>query len=180
MDEKKPDVTMASALERLAAIAEAQAAQTSVIAKQNAPKSLEVAQIAQRSAFNPRGEKTYKMPRLQCDIYAPWKIDPNSHGCTREEVELLNLLEPGIYAFELNDGETGKCEVIGTRNDASGKLEELHILPTPKWTDEHKQRFKSLAAMLREMLGDKAAHVVTMKAEHHLIASGKLAVSVHG
>lgn len=179
-DEKKPEITMATALERLAAIAEAQAAQTQTIAKQNAPKSLDIAQLAQCSAFNPRGEKSFKMPRLQCDIYAPWKIDPNTHGCTREEVELFNLLTPGLYTFEMNDGETGTCEVVGRKNEATGKLEELHLLPTPKWTDEHKQRFKAMALMLRDMLGKKADSVLTMKQERAKIASKELAVSVHG
>jgi hypothetical protein len=183
MSEQKSSVPVdpiADALEKLASIAESQAKQTGIIAKQNAPKSLEVFQIAQTSVFNPRGEKDHQMPRLKCDIYAPWKIDRQHHGCTREEVELFNLLEPGEYPFELNDGAAAKMQVIAHKNDATGAIEELHLLPTPPWNQEHKQRFPAMTVMLRDILGEPAEAIVTMKREKAQIARGELSVSVDG
>ena len=55
------------------------------------------------SVFNRRGEKfpknpdgsEYVKPRLRCKMMLPWYVEDES--CTREEVELLNLLEPGQY-----------------------------------------------------------------------------------
>jgi hypothetical protein len=176
---------LATALDRLAAIAEAQqasAASQAVVSEATAnrlkPKSLEIGEIPQISAFNPRGERQYPMPRLKCEIYAPWTIDPNSHGLTREEVELFNLLEPGAYTVSLTDGDSAKVEVIADVNEATGRIEKMKLKPTPSWSDEHRQRFPAMATMLRDMLGDSAKGVVSMKEEQRQIANGTLAVSV--
>jgi len=149
-------------------------------AKRLQPKSLEVSQITQISPFNPRGEKDFPMARLKCAIYAPWKIDPQGHNLTREEVDLFNLLEPGEYSFDLNDGAPATMRVVGVRNDATGVIEQLQLSPTPTWDNEHKGRFRSMADTLRQMLGDRASSVRSMRQEKALIADGQLAVSVPG
>ena len=69
---------------------------------------------------------------------------------------------------------------IARKNDATGALEEMTLNPTPPWNNEHRNRFRAMHLMLREILGDKAAGVVTMKAEKAQIADGTLAVSVNG
>ncbi len=160
--------------------AKAQQTVAEATAKRLAPKSLNIGEVAQASVFNPRGERSYPMPKLKCEVWAPHKTDQGSHGWTREEVELLNLLEPGTYAFELNDNTPAKMDVIGVTNDISGAIERLTLSPTPPFNGEHHRRFKGMAIMLREMLGEKAAHVLTMKQEKTKIATGELAVSVHG
>lgn len=149
-------------------------------AKRLKPKSLTIDQVAQRSAFNPRGEKSHPLPRLQCEIYAPWKLDPNGHSLTREEVELCNLLVPGEFDFELNDGSMAVMRIEGVKNDATGLMETLHLKPNPPWNQEHKQRFPPLVKILRDVLGEKATPILSMKREKALIADGQLAVSVHG
>ena len=159
--------------------AQAQLIVSEETAKRLKPKSLEIADCAQRSPFNPRGERSYPMPRLKCEIYAPWKMDPQSHSLTREEVELFNLLEPGEYHFDLNDGTPAIMRVVGVRNDATGQLEKLQLSPVPNWDNEHKGRFRSMAEILRQMLGG-CTGIRTMAQEKAAIASGELAVSVNG
>ncbi len=144
------------------------------------PKSLTVSEVAQKSPFNPRGEKSHPLPRLQCEIFAPWKLDPNGHSLTREEVELCNLIVPGEFAFELNDGSMATMRIEGVRNDATGAMETLLLKPNPPWNQEHKQRFPPFVKILRDVLGDKATPILSMKREKILIAEGQLPVSVHG
>lgn len=175
-----PADPIAAALDRLAKIAESQQSVAQSTAKRLAPKSLEVGEIAQISAFNPRGERSFPMPRLKCQIHAPWLIDPNGHGCSREEVELFNLLEPGVYQFELNDNTPAEMEVTTVMNKATNAVEKMFLKPTPNWSEEHRQKFKAMPLILREILGDKAAHVLSMKQEKTQIAKGALAVSVDG
>jgi hypothetical protein len=178
--EKSVDERLLAILEAQQQASQAQATMAQATAKRLAPKSLEVGEIAQRSAFNPRGEKDYPMPRLKCEVFAPHPIQPNSHGCTREEVELFNLLEQGSYPIKLNDDADCIVAVTTIVNKATGTVEQMHLTPDPSWSNENRQRFPSTALMLREMLGEKAKHVVTMKAEKAQIANGTLAVSTHG
>lgn len=175
-----PADPIAAALDRLAKIAESQQSVAQSTAKRLAPKSLEVGEIALISAFNPRGERSFAMPRLKCQVHAPWLIDPNTHGCTREEVELFNLLEPGVYPFELNDGTMAEMQITTVMNKATGAVEKMFLHPTPNWNEEHRQKFKAMTVILREILGDKATGVLSMKQEKTQIAKGDLAVSVNG
>lgn len=185
MANDKPTDPIASALDRLASIAEAQAKQaeaqaivSEATAKRLKPRSLEIGEIAQISCFNPRGEKDFPLPKLKCEIYAPWKLTLTNHGCDREEVELFNLLEPGTYTITLNDDAPAKVDVIAARNDATGKIEQMKLQPTPSWSGENRQRFPAMRKMLREMLGEKADVVMTMQKERLGIASGAIPVSV--
>ncbi len=138
------------------------------------------------SVFNPRGEKDYPMPRLKCEVYAPWKMSPEIHSLDREEVELFNLLEPGDYTIELTDGSSARVCVVGVRNSNTGALEKLSLLG-PKddtglhgalFTNENKQTFPPLRSMLRQMIGQPAVQVLSMKKELAQVHAGQLAVSV--
>ncbi len=139
------------------------------------------------SVYNLRGQKDYPMPRLKCEIYAPWKIDPNlqetSPQLDREEVELFNLLEPGIYQIEKIDGETVTCTVVGVKNQITGALEKLSLMGAKDpdsnqyaslFNKENKQTFPGLKVMLRQMLEQQGieVNVRTMKAEAKLIKEG--------
>ncbi len=139
------------------------------------------------SAFNPRGEKDFPMPRLKCEIFAPWKMTPEIHSLDREEVELFNLLEPGEYPniHRMDQSEITVC-VVAVRNSETGQLERLSLMG-PKdeqgqhgslFPKEQKQNFPPLRQLLRELLGEKADSVQTMKAEIAQIARGELPVSV--
>jgi hypothetical protein len=158
-------------------------AQAQAFAKINDPSNKSGPNI---STLNPRGEKDFPMPKLKCEIWAPWRSRPEDHGLDREEVELFNLLEPGEYVVELVDGTPHKVVVIPQRHSLSGALTRLTLSgalnedgkATPLFTQESKTLFPSMRLMLREILGDKANGVMTMKQELKLIADGKLAVSV--
>jgi hypothetical protein len=141
------------------------------------------------SAFNPRGQKDYPMPELKCEIYAPWKMTPTLHSLDREEVELFNLLEPGDFTVELNDGARAEVCVVGVRNHVSKRLEKLSLMGpkdpdtnmhTGLFTNENKTQWPSLKKMLREMLDQQGTEidVMTIAKERQLVASGQLAVSV--
>jgi hypothetical protein len=130
------------------------------------------------SAFNPRGEKDFPMPPLKCEIRAPWSIHPAFHGLDREEVELFNRLEAGEYDVELNDGTVARVYVKARINEITEKLERLDMETAPRWTNENKSLFPAMRVMLRSMLGDGAAGVMTMATEHRKIAAKELAVSV--
>lgn len=148
---------------------------------------------ALRSPFNPRGDKDFPMPDLQCEMWIPYKItDPHIGGLDREEVELLNMLTPGDYVIEMNDGATQQVSVVGTRDNASGKLFKLE-LKGPRDEDGHhtglfikerRQQFPSLKSMLRQIVGDeKSASVLSMKEEARRILlpvddSKHLAISI--
>lgn len=131
-----------------------------------------------RSAFNPRGDKLddYQMPRLKCEIHAPWKIHPEYHGLDREEVELFNLLQPGEYRVELVDGSMAKVDVVAVKNETTGAIEKLRF--KTNWTEEHKGKYPAMRKMLREMIGTPADAVMPMKTELAKIAAGELTVSV--
>jgi hypothetical protein len=119
------------------------------------------------------------MPALKCEVYCPWKESPTYHHLDREEVELFNLLEPGEYTIELNDGSPCSVVVVGVKNHDTGSLEKM-TLAGPKdpdtghysglFTAERKQLFPSLKAMLRQMIGDAADGVMTMRQEVTRIA----------
>lgn len=126
------------------------------------------------SAFNPQGEKDYPMPRLKCEFWMPWIEHPNYHGNTWEEVELLNLIEPGEYMVTLTDGTMAVCNVLGIRHQSTGKLTKMEFVGQIDdrghyggfYTKERKQHVPGKVAMLREMLEQKGidhSHVLTMR-----------------
>ncbi len=201
--EKTVEERMLDFQERQLAIQERQ------VAASEAALKLQGAQLAQTkrpsnargpniSPMNPRGEKDYKMPRLKCEIMAPWKIDPQIHGLTREEVELFNLLEPGEYTVSLNDGSTRHVTVVATMNTVKGTIERLTLAgaydPDAKqygslFIPQDKQLFPAMTTILRECISqqpggtEKAAKVMTMREEKRRIAlpaedPAHLAVSV--
>ncbi len=158
-------------------------AQAQAFAKINDPSNKSGPEI---SAFNPRGQKDHRMPALKCEIWAPWRSRESDHGLDREEVELFNLLEPGEYVIELVDGTPHKVVVIPQRHSLSGELTRLTFSgalndegkPTPLFTPETKNLFPSMRLMLREIIGDKATAVETMKVEIAKVKSGEYLVSV--
>jgi hypothetical protein len=130
------------------------------------------------SVFNPRGEKDHPLPRLKCEIHAPWKMHPEYHGLDREEVELFNLLTPGEYTVHGTDDDPIKIRVVGRLNDATGALERLDLHCTQFTADHKGQRLPAMRVILRELLGRKADGVMTMKDERAKIAAKELSVSV--
>lgn len=180
--------TIAQALASLAEIArqgqEVQKAQL----KQTAKKSNEFGPNI--SPYNPRGEKDFPMPLLKCPVDCPSHETPTYNALDREEIELLNLLEPGDYLIEMLDGSTIPLCVLGTKNHETGKLESMRFAGQydedarqhgSLYTHERRSSFPSLKSMVRQMLEQRSvahAGVLTMVRERALIKSGDLSVSV--
>jgi hypothetical protein len=117
----------------------------------------------------------------------PFQQKPGLHGMDWEEVELMNLIEPGIYPVELNDGSVLKINVIGRKNHITGEVESMTFSgpidpdtnhPTPLFNNTNKMLFPSLRLMLRQMLGDKADGVMTQATRTRKVKAGELPVSV--
>lgn len=113
------------------------------------------------SPFNPRGEKDYPMPELKCEFWAPHKmVNADIGGLTREEVELINLLEPCEASIWMLDQERQPVLVVGERNVVTGKPERLSLMgpadakgqPTSLFTKERKGRFPGMATYLRQII----------------------------
>ena len=164
LEQDPAEPTMASVMARLADIAEQNNRVQRQQLKQTAPRSHQSGHKI--SVFNPRGEKDFPMPPLKCEVHMPFPLNPSNHGMDREEVELMNLVNPGEYQIEKNDGELMTVNVIGRRNHATGDLESMFFSgridpdtghPTPFVTRENRQQFASLRVMLRQILGDKRA-----------------------
>jgi hypothetical protein len=183
--------TMAQVLERMVDIQAATLAlQTSGLGvqqaqlKQTAPKSNANGPLI--GPFNLRGDKDYPLPLLKCDFYAPWKMTPTYHSLDREEVELVNLLEPGDYPVDMVDGSTVRVSVVGVRNHATGALEQMALMGAKDdqgvhgglFTNERRHEFPAMRVMLRQMVGEPADAVMTMKKEAELIRTGMLSVSL--
>lgn len=153
--------------------------------KRSAPKSNTAAPLI--SAFNPRGEKDFPMEELKCEVNMPFPQKPGMHGMDREEVALMNLVVPGDYVIMLNDDAPQQVSIIGKKNHATGKIEQMNFSgpidpdtghPTPLYTASNRQQFPSLRSMLRQIVGDAADSVMPIIAERKLVAKGELSVSV--
>lgn len=142
------------------------------------------------SRFNPRGEKDYPMPELKCVVHMPWPLRPGLHGCTREEVELLNRIEPGEYKIDLLDGTSDlPITVIGAKNAATGDVDSLAFMGARDesgqyatlFTNERKQVMPPMAVFLRQMLEQKGidtSDILPMKDEYKFVAD-TLAGKIH-
>ena len=133
-----------------------------------------------RSVFNPRGQKDYPMPELKCEVIMGFQQKPGLHGLDREEVELINLLQPGQYTIVLNDDSTMIVCVVAQVNRSTDAIEKLTFSGpldpdtghyAALFTQSNKQQFPALRVMLRSMLGEKAAPIMTMKAERDAVAA---------
>ena len=143
------------------------------------------------SVFNPRGEKDYPMPDLKCVMHMPWPLRPTLHGCTREEVELLNRLDLGEYLIDLLDGTTVAANVIGTKNQATGIVESLALMGAKDdaggygtlFTSERKMVMPAMAAYLRQMLEQKGidtSDILSMKDETRFVKETLAGIRTEG
>lgn len=164
------------------ALGKLSAAQREIADQQNAanrkihrPENTEVPKI---SVFNLRGDKDFPRPDLKCQMFIPYPAYRDD--LTREEIELLNLLEPGDYPVELNDGTMVTMTVTAMWSLDKQSMSRIVLShPTAFKNDNHKNLIPK-TRMLREMLAQHettrsaAASVLTMKEEAALILAGKL------
>ena len=139
--------------------------------------------VPMRSVFNQRGvllDEPSKPP-LKCIMFIPWVAEWES--LTREEVELLNLLQPGNYNVTFNDDDV--CPVtIKAEYGLDGKTMSRLLMNSDKaHTQENQRRNMPLRTTLREIIAQipgtetALANILTEKEEAAMIAVGKLIVS---
>lgn len=186
--------TLATALER---VSNAQVEGAKIIAAETRRAhrpSNEV--VPQCSVFNRRGvmlpddAKGPRKPPLRCIMFIPWLVEWES--CTREEVELLNLLEPGDYYMGLIDKSKVRVQVkIDYKVD--GVNPSRLILnsvgndgqPGTAFNNDNSRLVPPLADMLRGILRQHkkpvsalAASIMSDEEEEALIEAGELSISV--
>lgn len=147
--------------------------------------------VPNRSVFNRRGEKfplnldgtEYIKPRLKCTMMIPWLVENES--ATREEVELLNLLEPGQYQIKRNDGTRIVLTCLVDYKADMVTPSRLVLNHETAFNNSNHRMMPPLVDMLRQMLRQlsksiksEADSVLTDEEEMALIEAGELLVSV--
>ncbi len=113
----------------------------------------------------------------------PWLVE--WEGCTREEVELLNLLEGGSYTIKRADRSKINVEVVIDYKADRVTPSLLTVRHESAFNNDNFKMMPPLADMLRDMLKQHdrtialaAASVLTDEEEEALIEAGDLSVSV--
>ncbi len=129
------------------------------------------------SVFNPRGDKDFPRPTLKCPMFIPYPAYQDD--LTREEIELLNLLEPGEYRVKRTDGSWITLTVAVERQVDGQSLSRLTISHDTAFRNLQHHLLPPKCDMLRAMLAQKdtkaaALAVVSMEEEEALILAGQL------
>lgn len=173
---------LAAALER---VADAQRDGSALIASEtrraHRPSNEVVPQV---SVFNRRGTllEDYKKPLLKCAMFIPWLVEWES--VTREEVELLNLLEPGEYVVKRVDGtkiketvriEYGMDDITPSRllinHETAFNNDNFKL--TPSLTERIRQMLRQHSPEIRA----QAASILSDEEEEAMIEAGELSIS---
>lgn len=138
------------------------------------------------SVFNRRGEMLpdYQKPKLKCIMMLPWLVEWES--CTREEVELLNLLQAGEYNLKRIDNSKVRCTVVIDFKVDGITPSRLVMNHDTAFNNDNFKLMPPMTEMLRQILRqsvDKdimkaAAAVLTDDEEEALIEAGELSISV--
>lgn len=141
--------------------------------------------VPNRSVFNQRGENCpgWVKPRLKCTMMVPWLLENES--CTREEVELANLLEPGTYLVRRNDGTKIPLTVSVTYKADMVTPSTLVVNHETAFNNDHFKLMPPLSDLFRMMLklhpadiAKQARNVLTEDEETAMIEAEQLTVSV--
>lgn len=139
-----------------------------------------------RSVFNRRGvtlpEEEYKKPALKCIMMIPWLIEWES--INREEVELLNLLQPGEYVLSRVDRTKIRVTVHVNYKVDNVTPSQLIMNHETAFNNDNKDLMPPLTDWLRMILKQHdpetrslAAAVMSDEEEEALIEAGQLSVS---
>jgi len=122
------------------------------------------------SVFNPRGERDHPRPALKCRMFLPWEAEVES--LTREEIELLNLLEPGEYFIKRNDESRILITIAATTNPNNGRFDKLLMNSETGFNNDYHWLIPPLRNMLRQILaqrpGTKVAAAAVRTTEEEL------------
>lgn len=130
------------------------------------------------SVFNLRGEKDFPKDKLKCRMLIPWEAEEDS--LTREEVELLNLMQPGEYIVVRNDRTKVKLYCRVSTNLDSDVPALLIINHDTAFNNDYHRMMPPLTEVLRQMLKQNPKSrnaeklVLSMEEEEALILAGKL------
>ena len=104
------------------------------------------------SFLNPLGERDHPRPELKCRIV--WAgYEESKESLTREEIELLNQVQPGDYRVTKADGVSIPFTVKGKTGN-NGRLEMLRF-SFPCKNVEDRMGIRSKVDWLKEVLGEK-------------------------
>lgn len=103
---------------------------------------------------NPLGDREHPRPDLKCPMF--WIGYPiEKDTTTAEEIQLLNLAEPGLFAFKRIDGRTTETLTITGERDPAGHVSRL--LFTFPIAENRDTLPPTMAAMLRQAFKVKTA-----------------------
>lgn len=141
------------------------------------------------SVFNRRGEllpddaEGPRKPKLKCLMLIPWLVEWES--VTREEAELLNLLEPGDYTIKRVDNSKVRVTVNIELHTDGRSPSRLLLNHDTAFNNDNFRLIPALADMLRQILKQHrpevalmAANVMEDEVEEMMIEAGRLSVSV--
>jgi hypothetical protein len=117
------------------------------------------------NSFMPDGEP---LPKLKCESFLGyWEedegtgalqlrggfpyIDEPRGGCTREERELLNSLEAGVFRARTRDGSEGIVRVA-LRHDTDGSPIRLTVAVPKQWLSREKKNLLGGVELLRQLV----------------------------
>lgn len=130
------------------------------------------------SKYNLRGDKDFPKPAFKYMILAPYPVEHES--CTREEVELLNLLVPGEYMIKRNDDTKVKLTVRATYKLDTDDMDKVLINHDTAFNNDYHRLMPPFSNWLRQMLKQKpitriaADRILTMDEEADMILAGQL------
>lgn len=153
-----PLTTDSRVLERLVAVMEkvamgqqtANTAAADAIRKSQDPSNMFVPNV---SVFNPRGERDHPRPKLKCRMFLPWEAEVES--LTREEIELLNLLEPGEFYIRRNDESRILIEIKANVNPNTGAFDRLLMNSETGFNNDYHWLIPPMRNMLRQILNQR-------------------------
>lgn len=114
----------------------------------------------------PEGDRARPRPPLKCPMF--WNgYDLTPDTITAEEIELLNLAEPGDYTFVRTDKSTDRFAVNGERSPG-GQLARLLFTFS---TRENRDTLPSMADMLRAGFQIKSPEQLELEALRRQVAA---------
>lgn len=189
-----PDPTMGSLMETLslalARVSETQLEGSKMIADETRRAARPSNQVVPGiSVFNRRGLNLPDnatgpiKPKLKCIMMIPWLAEWES--LTREEVELLNLVQEGQYVLARIDKSKVKINVHIDYAVDDVTPSRLVMTHDTAFNNDYFKLMPDLASYLRQILkqhdrptAKKAAEILSDEEEEALIAAGDLTVSL--
>lgn len=107
----------------------------------------------------PEGDRARPRPELKCEMYwVGYPIDLDT--TTAEELELLNLAEPGVYAFIRTDRSRDTLTINGDRTPDGRVAKMMFQFPVT----ENRETLPSMTDMLRTAFGVKSPEQLELDA----------------